>query len=83
MISVKGAAIGDARKLVMLALHHLPNHCRFNIVGFGSGLSINGSVVVFVISERPSLAHEELFPTSQHKNRETIAAAHHYITVHQ
>ena len=33
----QGSAIEDARKLVMLALHHLPNHCRFNIVGFGSG----------------------------------------------
>ncbi|XP_062507413.1 protein mono-ADP-ribosyltransferase PARP4-like isoform X2 [Corticium candelabrum] len=58
--SMKGSAIEDARKLVMLALHHLPNHCRFNIVGFGS-------------------AHEELFPVSQHKNKETTTAAHQYI----
>jgi poly [ADP-ribose] polymerase len=42
--SMKGVAIRDAQKLVMLALHHLPNHWRFNIVGFGSSLLVNGSI---------------------------------------
>ncbi|XP_065826671.1 protein mono-ADP-ribosyltransferase PARP4-like isoform X4 [Oscarella lobularis] len=58
--SMKGSAINDARKLVLLALHHLPDKCYFNIISFGS-------------------TFDELFPSCQPKNKETLASALDFI----
>jgi len=34
--SMSGTALQDAKKVLLLALHHLPSTCLFNIVVFGS-----------------------------------------------
>ena len=36
--SMKGTSFEDAVKVVMLALHHLPSTCHFNIIAFGTGM---------------------------------------------
>lgn len=35
--SMKGNAVEDAIKVALLALHHLPATCLFNIITFGTG----------------------------------------------
>ena len=37
--SMKGCALTEAKKLLLLALHHLPHSATFNIVTFGTGQS--------------------------------------------
>ncbi len=34
--SMKGKALQEAKKVLLLALHHLPAACSFNVVVFGS-----------------------------------------------
>ena len=34
--SMKGKALEEARKVLLLALHHLPSTCTFNVVTFGT-----------------------------------------------
>lgn len=41
-LPLQGSSIRDAKKLAMLALYHLPKHCQFNIIGFGSGIALYG-----------------------------------------
>jgi poly [ADP-ribose] polymerase len=38
--SMKGSAIEDAVKVILLSLHHLPSTCSFNIVAFGTGAGL-------------------------------------------
>jgi poly [ADP-ribose] polymerase 2/3/4 len=38
--SMKGSAIQDAIKVVLLSLHHLPSTCSFNVVTFGTGANL-------------------------------------------
>ena len=35
--SMTGSALTDAKKVALLTLAHLPDHCVFNIVRFGTG----------------------------------------------
>ena len=34
--SMKGKSLEEAKKIMLLALHHLPEQCHFNIVVFGT-----------------------------------------------
>ena len=34
--SMKGKALSEAKKVLLLALHHLPSSCLFNVVTFGT-----------------------------------------------
>ena len=34
--SMKGRALEEAKKVLLLALHHLPSTCTFNVVTFGT-----------------------------------------------
>ena len=38
--SMKGTALVEAKKVILLALHHLPDQCLFNIVVFGTCESV-------------------------------------------
>ena len=35
--SMKGKQLIEAKKVLLLALHHLPQQCLFNVVVFGTG----------------------------------------------
>lgn len=39
--SMKGTPLQEAKKVALLALHHLPNKCYFNVVAFGTGRDVN------------------------------------------
>jgi len=42
--SMKGAALKDAKSILLLALHHLPANCRFNVVIFGTGIYVSSLI---------------------------------------
>ena len=37
--SMKGDALGSAKKILLLLLHHLPPKCHFNVITFGASES--------------------------------------------
>jgi len=38
--SMKGSSLIEAKKILLLALHLLPESCYFNIIIFGTGLNL-------------------------------------------
>ena len=64
--SMRGAAIVDARRLLSLFLRHLPDTCRFNVVGFGS--SCRQLFVTSQAKDEPSMQAAEQFLQTCHAN---------------